>query len=72
MKDIGAKFNNMQEVSIRTRDALKTRQNELTDQLQKLEVKHTEMEYRVAAAAKQLELNSQVLNASQSQAVVPM
>ena len=51
----------MQETSIRTRDALKNRQTELTDELQKMTVRNTEMEYKVAQALKQVEVHSQML-----------
>ena len=51
----------MQEASIRTRDSLKHRQTELTDQLQKLEVKNTEIEYKIAQSLKQVEVHSQML-----------
>ena len=55
------KLNTFQELSIRTRDALKNRQGELTDHLQKLEVKNTEIEYKLASAIKQLEIHGQML-----------
>ena len=51
----------MQEVSIRTRDSLKNRQTELTDQIQRLEVKNTEIEYKIAQALKQVEVHNQML-----------
>ena len=51
----------MQEASIRTRDSLKNRQTELTDQIQRLEVKNTEIEYKIAQALKQVEVHSQML-----------
>lgn len=47
IKDVGAKFTSIQEASIRLRDQLKQRQNELADQLQKMEMKGSEMDYRV-------------------------
>ena len=46
------KFQGLQENSIRTRDSLKQRQIELTDQLQRVEVKHTEIDYKVAQVLK--------------------
>jgi len=52
----------MQETSIRTRDSLKHRQTELTDQLQKIEVKGSEMEYRINSALKQIEVHSTMMS----------
>ena len=46
------KLNTFQELSIRARDALKHKQSELTDHLQKLEVKNTEIEYKLGSAIK--------------------
>ena len=61
----------MQETSIRTRDALKNRQTELTDELQKMTVRNTEMEYKVAQALKQVEVHSQILSHQASQGIAP-
>ena len=62
IKDISSKFQVMQEGTIRARDGTKARQVEMTDQLQKLEVKNTEMEYKIAHGLKQIEMHSQILS----------
>ena len=46
------KLNTFQELSIRTRDALKHRQNELTEGMQKLDIKNGELEYKITSALK--------------------
>ena len=60
------KLTTFQELSIRTRDALKHRQGELTDHLQKLEVKNTEIEYKLGSAIKQLEVHGAMLQTLQT------
>ena len=64
-KDIGMKLNTFQELSIRTRDSLKYRQTELNDGMQKLEVKNTEIEYKLASAMKQVEVHTAMLQTMQ-------
>ena len=48
----------MQETSIRTRDSLKSRQTELSEEFQKLALKNSEIEYKVAQALKQVEIHN--------------
>ena len=55
------KLNMFQDLSIRTRDQLKYRQTELSDHLQSLEVKNTEMEYKINSALKQLDVHGSML-----------
>ena len=46
-KDVGEKLANFQEQNIRSRDTLKQRNQELYEQVQKLEVQAQEMDYKV-------------------------
>ena len=60
------KLNTFQELSIRARDALKHKQSELTDHLQKLEVKNTEIEYKLGSAIKQIEIHGAMIKTIQT------
>ena len=60
------KLNTFQELSIRARDALKHKQSELTDHLQKLEVKNTEIEYKLGSAIKQIEIHGAMIQTIQT------
>ena len=55
-----------QDLSIRTRDQLKHRQTELSEHLQSLEVKNTEMEYKINSALKQLDVHGAMLQTIQT------
>ena len=57
----------MQETSIRTRDSLKIRQTELSEEFQKLALKNSEIEYKVAQALKQVEIHNVMIQQQTAQ-----
>jgi hypothetical protein len=60
---VNQKLSVVQENNIRSRDQVKTKVIELMEAIQKVELKEKELDYKLTAAFKQIEVNSGMINA---------
>ena len=58
LHDVAQKITMIQEVSIRTRDQLKGKMVQMSEQIQRLELQNRETEYKLSSALKQVEINN--------------